>query len=448
MKKLFKVLSGALVTSMVVALMALPTAAADTGTNYTKVNAQNITFSKYLLVEADANLPAVTFSYTASSTEVSAIAATATTLPVYPGAGTPTIADVTYATTDAAESTSLLSGYDTYKKTIEVNFAGIQFDEPGVHRYYIVETDSTYGGMYCDVDASSESTLRTEGDRYRTLDVYVEDDETTAAKDLIVTGFVMYDGKVATAPKSAASATQGSAITTTTEISVATANGNEAENAVKTDRFVNFYESFAITFGKEVTGNQGSRDKYFKITLTLNSPVAATFDVDVTTNADATVPSNTATKSAYEGESNPTSITVPAGEDKETVFYLQDGQYITVKGIPAGVTYTLDEDAEGYTKTNGITAELSSLDWDTQNSGNDALADAITDTLKDTANGGKDIHTGFTNDKQGIIPTGILMKVGPIIAVGVIVIAGAAFFMVRSMRRKVLEGNDAEETEE
>ena len=40
------------------------------------------------------------------------------------------------------------------------------------------------------------------------------------------------------------------------------------------------------------------------------------------------------------------------------------------------------------------------------------------------------------------------MKVGPIIAVGVIVIAGAAFFMVRSMRRKVLEGNDAEETEE
>ena len=55
-----------------------------------------------------------------------------------------------------------------------------------------------------------------------------------------------------------------------------------------------------------------------------------------------------------------------------------------------------------------------------------------------------DIHTGFTNDKEGTVPTGVLMKVGPIVIVGLAVVGGIVFLAVRNTKRKAAEENEEE----
>lgn len=456
MKGKNKRLSAVLITAALAASYAVPALAA--GTDYDEITPKDATFTKYLLVDQTAAAPSATFSYTVEKPE-SAIAGTATTLPVYIGTGTPVIADVAFAPSDTAETSTLLTNYKTYKKTITVDLDtaanGVVFTEPGVYRYYIKETDSAVTGMYCDV---STSALTTEGDLYRTLDIYVEDngtDATSGNKILKVTGYIMYDGKITAAPPSSTSATSGTAITATKAIEVNTANGAEVDGAVKTDNYINYYTSQSITIGKTVTGNQGSRDKYFKFTLKLTSPVASTLSVDVS-NADPSVPAaanlNKATKTDYAGLANPTSIALTANTEVSTDFYLQHGQYIIISGLPVGTTYALTEAAEDYTSTEGIAEVVSAINWDGA-AGNDALSDAVTGTIAlddndSSTTGDGDIHTGFTNDKQGVIPTGVLVSMTPVIVIAVIVVAGIAFLVVRSAKKKAMELSEAEAEEE
>lgn len=125
---------------------------------------------------------------------------------------------------------------------------------------------------------------------------------------------------------------------------------------------------------------------------------------------------------------------VTTGEAPDTVttykitaeYYLQHGQYITIQGLPEGASYSVTEDAEDYAQTSGITADLSPLNWDGE-SGNDALADAASGNITDA-----DIHTGYTNDRSGTIPTGILTTVAGslgVVALGAIGVTGGMIYM-------------------
>ena len=108
-------------------------------------------------------------------------------------------------------------------------------------------------------------------------------------------------------------------------------------------------------------------------------------------------------------------------------------------GIPEHYNYEVTEAAEDYTGTATITAANSSLDWDSTVDGADALADPATDS-----NVSDDIHVGFTNDKTGTIPTGVLMSVGPVVIVGLIVAGGIVFLAVRNTKRKAMEAAEAD----
>lgn len=415
----------ALITVMLMVIMTvMPVSAASTYGD--GVAAQNVEFNKILIVKQGDDIPDVSFSYDVS-VPTAKIDASDTTLEVLPGVGTPTVGDVTYSkTADTKDATSKVTGYDTITKTITVNFSGIKFNEPGVYRYYIIEDNTNpIPGVVYDVDATS---VTTGGDCYRTLDVYVEDNTTTSL-GLKVTGYVMYDGKIEdapTAPASTENPASGTAITSTvtvTDLKGDSQGANRITGATKTDNIMNYFDAYNVTISKTVEGNQGSKDKYFEFTFEVNGLSAGTkYIVDIS-NAEANptaTPATTVTVAA-----NPTTVTADTSGKISQKFYLQHGQSIVIRGLARGTGYTVSENKEDYKASIVATEDEVDNSVTIANTGDSATDSGI---VGNTA-------LAFTNTRDGIIPTGILLSATPWILIGVVVIAGLAFFAIRSRRK-------------
>lgn len=430
-----KVFSTAAAVLVVVSMLSvLPMNVEAVGSSYsdtlTTADDKNTTsFDKYLVMDANANVPNATFTYTITSDSVTPISADINTgkLAVLKGVGTPvfksndkentgsdtageakfTAGETTYAESTATTNndTVVFTTTDTTdekyaKKTLTIDFSSVTFTEPGVYRYIITESGDNQG-------VTNDSELK------RTLDVYVEDDSTGATKQLKIAGYVMYSGEISTAPSATATETEG-----------------------KSSSYTNTYTTHDLTFGKEVTGNQGSKDKYFKFTVNITDAVAGTiYDVDLT-NADVTSGTNAATLTDNQNQPNPTSITVGSDGTVSTNFYLQDGQYITIKGLADKTKYEITEVAEDYTSIQGITAENSTF----KVNANDAAYKAMNDAVSNTTNGiTADVFTGYTNDRTGVIPTGVLISIAPAAIIGLLVIGGIIFLVAKNKRREAEE---------
>ena len=371
-------------------------------------------FSKYLVLDNGANVPNATFKYSIAAG--TAIEGTENEMQVYAGiiakdesenVTAPVVSDAVFQAADTTKAGAVDDGITNSadkkyaQKTITANFAGIKFDEPGVYRYVVTE------------DLNGSQGVTNVGSITKTLDVFVIDKNGT----LEVESYVLYNKVIDTAPSK--------------NTSVEIAADKTAEDGKKTDGFVNDYDTHDLTFSKTVTGNQGSKDKYFKFDVTISNAVAGTvYTVDLS-NADATVASNSATKSDYIGKTNPSTITVP--DDNTTVtetFYLQHGQYITIFGLANDTVYSVTENAEDYTSSEGILEAYSTLNWD-NNDGYDALTDAVSGTIN-----GADIHTGYTNDRSGTIPTGVILSVAAPVVIGLAVLGGIVFLVIRNKKRE------------
>ena len=452
-KSIFKLLSVAVSTGLLTAAMTLPALAVGE-TQYTAVNGHEVSFNKVLIVKEDAKIPNATFTFSTEPLDAD-IEAGANTLAVYALVADVEDVEVTFAPDDDTEDDDL-DGYIRATQVVTIDLTEVEFPEPGVYRFYITEDDADVEGVLYDVELNDTDDAYEEGDGncVRTLDVYVEDvgeDD----PELRVTGYVMYKGEITEGPSNAADdATVGSEITgdvVIDENGIYVADGTDTgdtgvADAEKIDNIKNLYQTNDITFGKEVIGNQGSRDKFFEFTITVTDGVNDDdiFPV-VLDNAVATPEGNSATVYVAGDMAAANNVETVTGQElKECkVFYLQDGNYITIQGLPQGCEYKIEEEKEDYTSEDGISAELASIDIDPDTQDKEALEDDPEGTID-----GEDIYTGFTNEKKGIIPTGILLKVTPVIVIGLVVIAGAAFFMVKNVRRKVAEAGDAEETEE
>lgn len=407
------------------------------GNGGTVASVESTTLDKYLVMKNSAKVPNASFGFNITAGTAIPADVEAGKLGVLAGVGTPVVKygeeatsldfSASDETTPEDESAAVFAtaakGDEKYvKKSVEIDFSGVTFTEPGVYRYIITETGENQGVINGFTGTDSEAV------NTRTLDVYVEDssytnEEGVEVNKLIIADYVMYAGVIDKAPAAKFERTLNEE---TEELE------GYAIDALKTDSITNLYETQDLNFGKKVTGNQGSKDKYFKFTVTLEGvgDQDAVFTVNLS-NADTNVTNTDATSSAYVGETNSQTFTAA---NKTYEFYLQDGQYITIEGLPKGVTYTVTEDAEDYTSTVAdayVADPKNAPDTKGFKIGSVLFDDAFKGTID-----GTDVFTGYVNDRTGWIPTGVLVTVaGPAVA-GLLLIAGIGALVIKNRREE------------
>ena len=342
MKKLRRILTLGLALFMTLGL-ALPVSAA----NYTPIPGTETELYKYLVVNEDAEIPEATFNFTVSAGE--AKEATATSVKVWAGVnpelvkvnGKVETGSVKFIAGEEATSTNAVNalgvdgaeGKKAAKKTIALDFSGVEFAEPGVYRYLITE-------------AAPVAPIKAVDSRVTTVDVYVEyvagqSGSSVSDPALEVKEYVAYEGDIANAgplndlypwlednpmpveplepgaPDEPiepvredfgndedfnaahedweldhaswedeyaqweinhadweAAMEQYATDLQVWENAYEAALGevpNTAEAGEKDDKFVNEVSSANLEFGKETVGNQGSKNQYFKFTLELSN---------------------------------------------------------------------------------------------------------------------------------------------------------------------------------
>ena len=442
------------------------------GTTYTAVAGTNTSFKKFLIMDTGDTVPTATFAFTVAPGAATnfgapsagslekwsyngtdydtqaeaeaaavegggtasdvvyhpAVSAGSGTMAVLVGVGTPTVSSVTFGSSDttydsvqngdidvarnqanrtgtAGTDTVQLDAGEKYAvKTATIDFSSVSFDEPGIYRYIVSETAS---------DTNSDMGIVQDSDTDRVLDVYVTDN---GSGTLTVSKYVMH--------------TDANNVVLATDYGSGDVATADAPLADKTDGFTNEYTSKDLEISKTVSGNQASRDKYFALTVTCASlndedtfVVSLADDNDANTNdgnADATSGTTRATISENRSKTNPTSVTgaqLKAG----VTFYLQHNQKVVVRGLPVNATYYLMENAEDYKSsqtagatngTSGTPAVIGTV------AGNDKLA-----------------HAGFTNTRDGLVPTGIIMSVLPYVAILLIGICAVVFAVINKKRK-------------
>lgn len=203
-------------------------------------------------------------------------------------------------------------------------------------------------------------------------------------------------------------------VTNELEKTVVVYSGDEtSENAgqdAKEDDFANTYSVGELTVTKQIAGNLADPNRVFTIKVTLTSTENVANDITI-------------------DSSNATSLTAETAKNwttKEITFTAKGGQSITIKNIPTGVKYTIEEDGE-------ITKHLENNDATTQmNNANDATAYYVEGEVE-TA---KEIGTSkaseiIKNTKEITVPTGISMETLPYVLILAVAVMGAAVLVIR-----------------
>ena len=377
---------------LLVSLLAMPVSAANTAPteNLTK------TFNKYLVMDANANVPNVEFEFTIDAG--TAVEATASSPAIYAGIVQMDGDTVTAPTVEKAEFSynthhaSTVDGLPTDNATttenkkyatdeVTVDFTGISFTAPGIYRYTITESDSTASEITND-------TVKT-----RTLDVYVQyrnigtkQDPKYSDTELEVSHYVLHEG-----------------------------TGNPAD-ATKSPGFTNTYTTYDLTLKKEVEGNQGDRDKYFMFTVNISNAVPGTVYSVVLPSEDN-----------YAGNTQRSLTVDENGKVVDAIFYLKNDQSIVIQGLTEDTKYTIEE--ESYSDDGYSTSYTVQVDDQPASTPSEALT-----TVEKTMDTGDNIVT-FTNTKNGSVPTGILLETAPYLILGAVVVVGLVVLFATRRRR-------------
>ena len=340
--------------------------AADTVTG----TSSQLTFNKYLVMKSQANVPNATFDFTIAPIDSDTIVNdNDTNLSIMRGIDGATISSATfspssdsYTTVQTGDESVTLADGEKYARS-EVT---VDFSQ----------VTFTEPGVYrykITEAATSERGITNDANPDRYLDVYVTSDDEgnlTIANTILHT----YDDAVLT-------------------------DGTNPEG--KPDSYTNTYLTYDLALSKTVTGNQAYHQQYFPCTVTIaNADPLVQFDI---TDVDSSV---TIDGTSY---SNPSSITADDNGEATFTLYLKHGQVATINGLTSQTTYSITEDQRDYT------ASIVINDGTTIN-------DVATDTQTITA----DTTVDYTNTRSGVIPTGLVMNNGALIAIMGIALAGCA----------------------
>lgn len=410
-------------------LPSLPSMASNLYDPAVTAGASNLSFKKYLIMRAGDTVPTVHFQYSVSAgTGRSLDTGDNSEMEVIAGI-TPGNVHISNATFTSALSTSSslspsqvdiarsgrtnisfdpAAGEKFAAADVSINLSDVTFREPGIYRYVITESLSAAD--------QARGILPDEFDT-RILDVYVVDD---GSGSLSVATCVLNTEAVSVG----LSDTMGSGTVLPAD-------------SKKTDGFTSEYHSYDLVFTNRVSGNQASRDKYFHFILDItNLREGERYEVSISAddnaftadgNADATIGANPneATKVISSTVTNPTIVEVNARGSISQNFYLQDGQSIAVRGLPANAKYTLLEDEEDYLSSGAVVTGFT----DPTTSG-----EALISTIPQ----GSDpvVKTSYLNQRAGVIPTGVLLSVAPGLCAVSLGIGGFVLSRVRSRREK------------
>ncbi|WP_288155169.1 Spy0128 family protein [uncultured Sharpea sp.] len=411
----------------------------------TPVVGPTTTFDKYLVMKQNANVPNATFSYKVSiptDDEMNSLPnpedTNGTNLTVRKGIGAPTVSSTTFAagdqTFDSAQKSrtnqssssygvaeddqvELKSGEKYAKQTATVDFSNVTFSEPGVYRYKITENDTSEKGI------TKDSTPRY-------LDVYVESAEDGT---LSIQGYVFHTANKAQQK-----------------------NGANPEG--KNKGFKNIYTTQDLTLTKNVTGNQGFRDQYFKFHVAItdldggarlfltdkdgNKPYKSNDTVAYAYNKDTGT--RTAGQNRFvaaEGNGSFADVSAPAGADADMSglaltandsgnasfdVYLKNGESLKINGLTKGAKYTVTETSEDYSAS--ATKNDQAIDLTHNKTDHtDAIA---TQTLAG------DENIVYTNNREGTLPTGIYHNNRAAFNIMGVAAAGGAIAIAIRKRRK------------
>ena len=345
---------------------------ASAETTYSPIGGST-SFVKNLVVDSDANIPNVSFTY--SIRRGTAIPATESTIEILTSdTGGGTIGTATFSNADTASALPGLptdadhsnptTGKKYVQKSVSITLPDTSFTKPGVYRYEISETNSNLPGVTYDSNPT------------RYLDVFVV---ANANNVLSVDSYVLRDAA--------------------TTIGIDGKYTTDPDD--KSSGYINTLTQYDFDFSKTISGNQGDKNKRFNFTLNITDANPGTYPV-VTNDVTG----------------NPTSITVGANGTATGEYSLTNGSTVQVIGLNAGAVCTVTEDAEDYTATHR------------HDSGN-----AVSGNSSGAVTLNSDHSVAFTNTRNGIIPTGIIMTIAPF-AIGICVFGAIIIFIICRRKRR------------
>lgn len=426
----------ALATAMVITPLTMKEARAA-------VTAEKMSFTTDLVMKKNCNVPNVTFNYTITKGEgkgnVEAPPANAK-LPVITSSDTtPSTASQTFALAFGKDATS--GNYDPtidenandvssyhakfattqqndekfVEKTVYIDFSNVGITTPGIYRYVLQQEvkDKTDGeGVSYDLHAAKDGN----GSETRNLEASYDNDGAKGSGTRYIDLYVTQEND--------SSDVQYRYLMHTSDTAYATSTTNADD---KSAGFINTYDSYDLTIKKQVTGNQGNKNDYFKFTIALNNEnVQKAISIDLT---------NASHSLTYQGSTvnNPTSLTI-TDHTSSADFYLKDGQSVAIKGISWHAGYRVNENktdanAKGYTATVAFTDESQ----DKVSNGQTITLNTDNDSMSDTLFSG-DSEIIYTNKRQGNVPTGVIMSVLPGLAVVAVGAIGIIYFARKKKR--------------
>ena len=350
---------------------------ASAATDYTPIGGST-TFVKNLVVDEDANIPDITFAYTI--TRGTAAAATSNTIEILASDVTASIGNATFSNADTANT---IAGQPTDPQGSTT--AGKKYAQKSVTVTFPA-TSFTKPGVSRYVIAETDG--RKPGVTYDTtsryLDVFVVADPATNA--LSVDSYVLRN----------------------TATTIGTDGAYTTDPDVKSDGYTNTVTQYDFDFSKTIAGNQGDKNKRFTFTLNITNAIPGTYPVTAT---DVT--------------GTPTTITVGTDGTYTSTFDLTNGSNFKVLGLNAGAVCTVSEDAQDYTPSHVV-------DGGSSVNGNNSGAITLENANHSVA---------FTNSRDGIIPTGVLLTIAPF-AIGLLLFGALAIFFIARRKRRVEDEED------